>query len=98
MVDAGPSTSIDAASCDPGHLAGTTQREFEALQRKRRGEKSAVEKAEEEIVLEYIRKQSLMEAQHHGKKGKSRAVATADEDEDDADLQKALKMSLQERK
>jgi hypothetical protein len=77
-------------SCDHGHLGGTTQSEFEAQQQ---GEKSAQEKTEEEIVLEYIKKQSLLES-HHRNKGKERAVET--DDESDEDLQKALEMSRQE--
>jgi hypothetical protein len=77
-------------SGDHGHLGGTTQSEFEAQQQ---GEKSAQEKTEEEIVLEYIKKQSLLES-HHRNKGKERAVET--DDESDEDLQKALEMSRQE--
>lgn len=97
VVDGGPSSSIDP-SCDPCHLVGTTQREFEAQQHKGPGEKSAVERAEEEVVLEYFKKQSLLEADDHGKKGKSRDVATTDEDEADADLQRALELSVRGRK
>lgn len=68
---------------DPAHLAGTTQGEFEAQQQ---GEKTAQEKTEEQIVLEYVKKQSLLEAHH---KGKGRAT-------DEEDLQKALELSMQE--
>jgi len=75
-----------------GHLAGTTQAEFEAQQRARPGEKSAAEKMEEEIVLAYIKKQSLLE-QEHRNRGMARAATT--EDEDDEELQKVLKLSLQ---
>lgn len=75
---------------DPGHLAGTTQAEFEAQQA---GEKTQQEKTEEEIVMEYAKKQSLLEAQHSSK-AKGKAVQTA---EDDEDLQQALKMSMQGR-
>ncbi|KAH8593081.1 putative glucosyl/glucuronosyl transferase [Bisporella sp. PMI_857] len=49
-------------------------------------------RTEEEIVMEYIKKQSLLEV-HHQNKGKGRA--TAIEDKDDEDLQKALKLSMQ---
>jgi UDP:flavonoid glycosyltransferase YjiC (YdhE family) len=55
-------------------------------------EKTAQERTEEEIVMEYVKKQSLLEA-HHRNKGKSRAIAV--EDEDDEDLQKTLKLSMQ---
>jgi len=79
-------------SYDPGHLAGTTQREFEAQQQGQQGEKTTQEKTEEEIVMEYVKKQSLLE-QDYQNKGKGRATAT--EDKDDEDLQKALKFSMQ---
>ena len=79
-------------SYDAGHLAGTTQSEFETQQQGQQGEKTTQEKTEEEIVMEYVKKQSLLE-QHHRNKGKGRATAT--EDKDDEDLQKALKFSMQ---
>jgi UDP:flavonoid glycosyltransferase YjiC (YdhE family) len=78
---------------DPGHLAGTTQNEFVAEQKGNQGEKTAQEKTEEEIVMEYIKKQSLLEADHQNK-GKGRA--TERDDEDDEELQRILKLSLQE--
>ena len=81
-------------SYDPGHLAGTMQSVFEAQQQAELGEKTRHEKTEEEIVMEYVKKQSLLE-RHHQNKGKGRAIAT--EDEDDEDLQKALKLSMQGR-
>ncbi|KAH7408766.1 putative glucosyl/glucuronosyl transferase [Phaeosphaeria sp. MPI-PUGE-AT-0046c] len=68
---------------DPAHLAGTTQSEFEAQQQ---GEKTTQERTEEQIVMEYVMKQSLLEAHH---KGKGRAT-------DEEDLQKALDLSLQD--
>jgi UDP:flavonoid glycosyltransferase YjiC (YdhE family) len=87
---------------DPGHLhlAGTTQSEFEALQQRqgqRRGEKTTQEKTEEEVVIAYVKKQSLLEQQHRHKKGKGRATATATaiEGKDDESLQEALKLSMQ---
>ncbi|KFZ02573.1 hypothetical protein V500_00118 [Pseudogymnoascus sp. VKM F-4518 (FW-2643)] len=49
-------------------------------------------KTEEEIVIEYVKKQSLLE-QGYQNKGKGRTTAT--EDKDDEDLQKALKFSMQ---
>jgi hypothetical protein len=78
-------------SYDHGHLGGTTQSEFEAQQQ---GEKSTQEKTEEEIVMEYVKKQSLLES-HHRNKGKGRVAAT--EDAHDEDLQKALELSRQEK-
>ncbi|KAF2259640.1 UDP-Glycosyltransferase/glycogen phosphorylase [Lojkania enalia] len=80
-------------SYDPGHLAGTTRSEFEAEQKGQQREKTTQEKTEEEIVMDYIKKQSLLEV-YHQNRGKGRA--TAIEDEDDEDLQKALRLSLQE--
>lgn len=79
-------------SYDPGHLAGTTESEFEAQQQGQQGEKTAQEKTEEEIVMEYVKKQSLLE-QSYRNKGKGPATAT--EDKNDEDLQKALKFSMQ---
>lgn len=47
---------------------------------------------EEDIVLEYIKKQSLLEVNHFNKgKGKGRAT----EEVEDDNLQEALKLSLQ---
>ena len=76
-----------------GHLADTTQSEFEAQQQGQRGEKTTQERTEEEIVMAYVEKQSLLEMHHQGK-GKGRWV-TATEDNDDEGLQKALKLSMQ---
>jgi hypothetical protein len=78
-------------SCDPGHLAGTTQSEFDASQDGQRKQKTTQEKTEEQIVLEYVKKQSLLEV-HHQNKGKSRA--TGIENEEDEELQKAIQLSL----
>ncbi|KAH7070679.1 putative glucosyl/glucuronosyl transferase [Paraphoma chrysanthemicola] len=97
-VGKAPATSYESPntmqppSYDPGHLAGTTQIEYEAQQQ---GEKSTQEKTEEEIVLEYVKKQSLLEEQHRAK-GKARAPPAKEEDGDEEDLQKALSMSLQD--
>ncbi|PQE06092.1 glycosyltransferase family 1 protein [Rutstroemia sp. NJR-2017a BBW] len=57
-------------SYDSGHLAGTTQSEFEAQQQEQEREKTAQEKTEEEIVMEYVKKQSLLEKDYRNK-GKS---------------------------
>ncbi|KAI0385585.1 putative glucosyl/glucuronosyl transferase [Hypomontagnella monticulosa] len=71
------------SSYDRGHLAGTTQSEFEALQQGQQGEKTIQEKTEEEIVIEYVKKQSLLEMHHRN------------EYNNDKDLQKVLKLSMQ---
>jgi hypothetical protein len=60
-------------SYDQGHLTGTTQSEFEAQQQVQQGEKTTEEKTEEDIVMEYVKKQSLLEL-HHQNKGKGRAT------------------------
>ncbi|KAH7360873.1 putative glucosyl/glucuronosyl transferase [Rhexocercosporidium sp. MPI-PUGE-AT-0058] len=75
------------------HLAGTTRSQFEALQQRLGGEKTTEEKMEEEIVMAYVAKQSLLEMQHRGK-GKARATVT--KAEEDEGLQEALKLSMQE--
>lgn len=60
----------DASERDPGHLAGTTKEEFERGGGVG-GEKSQQERDEERIVLEYVKKQSLLEQQHgESSKGK----------------------------
>ncbi|KAH3916821.1 hypothetical protein HBH56_063490 [Parastagonospora nodorum] len=70
------------------HVQGITQSAFEA---QHQGEKTTHEKTEEEVVMEYVKKQSLLEAHHHSK-GKGRALAS--EDLDDEELQRALSLSL----
>ncbi|KAK5680779.1 hypothetical protein LTS10_006535 [Elasticomyces elasticus] len=91
MAGASPAVQ-QPPSYDQAHVAGTTQSEFEAQQQEQPREKTAQEKTEEEVVLEYVKKQTLLEAQHHQNKGKGRAEAV--EDEDDEDLQKALELSM----
>jgi UDP:flavonoid glycosyltransferase YjiC (YdhE family) len=95
---AGPSGSRASLQQPPPyasrHLEGTTQSEFEAQQQGQSGEKTAQEKTEEEIVMAYIKKQSLLEIHHQGK-GKGRAMDI--EEEDDEDLQKALDLSMREQ-
>ena len=91
---AGKSPDVQhSLSYDPGHLAGTIQSEFEAQQQGQQEENTTQEKTEEEIVMEYVKKQSLLERGYQNK-GKSRATAT--EDKDDEYLQKALKFSIQD--
>ncbi|GIZ42669.1 hypothetical protein CKM354_000592800 [Cercospora kikuchii] len=74
---------------DPGHLGGTTREEFERDSSQRVDEKTQQEKTEEEIVLEYIKKQSLLEQKARASQGQKVA------DEDDEELQRALKASMQ---
>lgn len=80
---AGPS-SQQPPSYDP-----TVESEFVGQRR----EKTTQERTEEEIVLEYVKKQSLLEAHHQNR---VKGGATAGEDEDDEDLQKALELSMRE--
>ena len=88
-----PPTSDAPPAYDPGHLAGTTQEDFERQQAQGGGgEKSQQELNEEETVLNYIKKQSMLEEQHRQQaagKGKEKA-----NDADDEELQRALKMSM----
>ncbi|KAF2158434.1 glycosyltransferase family 1 protein [Zasmidium cellare ATCC 36951] len=79
------------------HLGGTTQQEFEASQARHPSEKTMQEKTEEEVVMEYVKKQSLLEAQHFRGNGKGRASVLTADDDDDAELQEALKLSMQGR-
>jgi UDP:flavonoid glycosyltransferase YjiC (YdhE family) len=81
---------------DSGHLAGTSRSAFEARQDKRQESKSQQEKTEEEIVLEYIKKQSLMEEQLRRKGESCRAGPSVNEDDEhDEDLRRALELSMQ---
>ncbi|CAK1358773.1 uncharacterized protein RHO25_002195 [Cercospora beticola] len=58
--------------------------------------KTAEEKTEEEIVLKYVKKQSLLETLHH-ERNPNRAGQSMVEAEDEA-LRRALELSLQEYK
>jgi hypothetical protein len=80
-------------SFDSGHLAGTTLGEFEASQTPSQSGKTPQEKAEEAIVLDYIKKQSLLEAQH---RSRSKVGDDGLESEEEGDFQKALELSLLE--
>jgi hypothetical protein len=94
-----PDTSSSIQHYDSGHLAGTSRSAFEARQGKEREErqepKTQQERTEEEIVLDYIKKQSLVEEQLRSSKSKSCAVPSAEEDEEDEDLRRALELSMQ---
>jgi UDP:flavonoid glycosyltransferase YjiC (YdhE family) len=89
----GKAIAMPPPSYDQGHIAGTTQSVFEEQQQTQQGEKTAQEKTEEQIVMEYVKKQSLLET-HHQNKGKGRATVT--DHDDDEELQKALKLSMQD--
>ncbi|KAI1669637.1 glucosyl/glucuronosyl transferase [Pyrenophora tritici-repentis] len=79
-------------SYDLGHVMGTTRSKFEADQKGQQREKTTQEKAEEDIVMEYTKKQSLLEEHHQGKdKGRGTVI-----EEEDEELQKVLKLSMQE--
>ncbi|KAK5941179.1 hypothetical protein PMZ80_006456 [Knufia obscura] len=83
--EAGASSSVrPPRPYDPGHLAGTTQNEFETQQQGRPGEKTTQERMEEEIVMEYVKKQSLLEV-YHQNKGKRRATATEVNDDEEGE-------------
>lgn len=95
-----PSSSQRPPSYDPGHLAGTTQTAFEAQQNGKQREKTIEEKTEEEIVLEYVRKQSLLEEQNRKRwengTGAGASTMRTVSDEEDEELQRVLRLSLLE--
>lgn len=81
---------------DPEHLGGTTQSEFEGQHgHAQRREKTTQDKTEEEIVLEYVKKQSALEV-HHQNEGKGRV--TAIEDSDDEELQQGVEAKFARRR
>ena len=95
VVGQGPSSSSDRPPAyDPGHLAGTTEQEFQAQQAQQAGEKTQQQKTEEQIVMDYVKKQSLLEEEHR-KSLAAKAGPSTNDDDDDEELQQALKMSMQ---
>ena len=78
-------------SYDQRHLAGTTQSIFGAQPQGRQEEKTTQEKPEEVIVMEYVKKPSLLEV-HRQNKGKGSATRT--KEQEDKDLQKVLELSM----
>jgi hypothetical protein len=90
MIDA---SADQPPAHDPGHLSGTTQEQHEAQQSEYPGEKTQQEKTEEQIVMEYVKKQSMLEQQHQQGKGKGKQPQN---DEEDEELQQALKMSMRQ--
>jgi hypothetical protein len=98
--------SSSAPSYDQGHLGGVTKEQYEQSTAGK-GEKSQQEKDEERIVMEYVKKQSMLEQQHQsGKKGEGSAGAGAgaggkashDDDDDDEELRRAMEESLKDQK
>lgn len=89
----GSSSVQQRPSNDLLHLAGVTQMQFETERQQDQREKTAQEKTEEDIVLAYVKKQSLLEDRHwHRGKGCEQAM----DDDGDADLQMALALSMQD--
>lgn len=82
---------------DSVHVEGTTTpHAFErAEQNSRTDEKTQQEKTEEQIVLEYIKKQSLLEERARETSSQSVVGMNDDDDEDDEELQRALKASME---
>ena len=76
-VHADSGTAANPPPYDPGHLAGTTQQEFEAQQAQ--GEKTQQERNEEQVVMDYVKKQSLLEEEHRkaAASGKGKEVEKA---------------------
>ena len=70
------STASAARVQDSGHLAGTTQQAYEQQTTGSGGEKTQTEKTEEEIVMAYVKKQSLLETQHRRDAEEKRAGAS----------------------
>jgi hypothetical protein len=94
--------SSSAPAYDQGHLGGTTKEQYEQSGAGK-GEKSQQEQDEERIVLDYIKKQSMLEQQHQsGKKGEGSSSAGAggnhDDDDDDEELRRAMEESLKDQK
>jgi hypothetical protein len=72
---------------------GGPQSALESPWQDQQREKTSQEKTEEEIVLDYVKKQSRQEAEHQ-MKGKARATAEGDKEEDD--MRRALELSKKE--
>jgi len=94
--------SSSAPAYDQGHLGGTTREQYEQSGAGK-GEKSQQEQDEERIVLDYVKKQSMLEQQHQsGKKGEGSSSAGAggdhNDDDDDEELRKAMEESLKDQK
>ncbi|KAF2768855.1 UDP-Glycosyltransferase/glycogen phosphorylase [Teratosphaeria nubilosa] len=80
-----PAYEEDPEVSIPGHLrlSGTTREAFEGSGGE--GEKSQQEKSDEEVVMEYVRKQSLLE---------ERLRRSKEGDEEDQELRRAMRESL----
>ncbi|OJD13042.1 hypothetical protein AJ78_06457 [Emergomyces pasteurianus Ep9510] len=93
-------SSGDATDDDDMELLSRLQPHWHVQQTDRdmRDEKTPQEKTEEEVVIEYIKKQSLLEMQHQNKGKICETAIEYEDDGDDGDMQKALKLSMQEYK
>ncbi|KAI6931559.1 hypothetical protein KC355_g16285 [Hortaea werneckii] len=88
-----PGPSDAPPAYDQGHVAGTTQEEFESQQTQQGSEKSQQERSEEQVVLEYVKKQSMLEEEHRQKAAGKGKEAQVDR-EDDEELAEAMRQSL----
>ncbi|KAI7547634.1 hypothetical protein KC317_g15066 [Hortaea werneckii] len=88
-----PGPSDAPPAYDPGHVAGTTQEEFESQQTQQGSEKSQQERNEEQVVLDYVKKQSMLEEEHRQKAAGKGKEAQFDR-EDDEELAEAMRQSL----
>jgi hypothetical protein len=86
--------SQPSRSLDSRHLAGATRRASEAQHNQAQPERTAEEKIEEMIVMEYVRKQSLLEAQHRTDSKENRKIT---QDEEGVDPQRGLRGSLHQQ-
>lgn len=93
-------------SYDQGHLGGTTREQYEQSAAAGKGEKSQQEQDEERIVMEYVKKQSMLEQQHSSKEKNAGTGADTgagpsggqQDDVDDEDLRRAMEESLKDSK
>ncbi|KAK5105792.1 hypothetical protein LTR62_002154 [Meristemomyces frigidus] len=109
VIVAGPSSASAASPSqqapsytDRSHLGGTNQRDFQAQQQRAggfgRGEKTAEEKSEEEVVLAHVKKQSLLEAEHraNGRGVGATGQGLWEQEEEEEAVRRAVEMSLRE--
>ena len=86
-----------AAAGNAGHLGGDDQELRLAMEESKRAHQLEMEKqkTEEDIVLEYVKKQSLAEEEYRRSKVKGKAVASGGSGQDeDEDLRRAVEESL----
>ncbi|KPI45216.1 Sterol 3-beta-glucosyltransferase UGT80A2 [Cyphellophora attinorum] len=91
---AGPSfRAAEQHAFDAAHLAGATGAELEAQSWVSRREKTTQEKTEEEIVLEYIKKQSLLETQNWRLSHRH----TPEDGTEERELRRAIQLSIRDQ-